>query len=262
MGFPMRERLAILITVVLVASAACTGIKRIERREVPQDKLILSYRLTSEGDKLLEEKKDHLALLKYLEAADLNPYQEVIFNKLAITYSRLLQYDRAKRAAERSLGLKPDYAYAYNTLGIVKLATLDTKGAIRAVNKAIQLRPDVASFYVNLGHAYMQARKYHEARKVYLEALRLDPGAFSQKDMVELSLATGKEPDPERHYQMALFFAESGDKESCLAYMQKALSAGFTNVKRISEEKAFKELRKDEDFRRLLQSYGLQMIDS
>ena len=258
----MRERLAILTTTIILALTACTGIKRISREPVPPEKVVLSYRLTAEGDKLLEEKKDHLALLKYLEAADLNPYQEVIYNKIAITHSRLLQYDRAKRAVERSLGLNPNYAYAYNTQGIVRLATGDPKGAVKSVSKAIQLRPDVASFHVNLCHAYMQAHKFKEAKKAYVTALKIDPEAFNKKDTVELTSTIGNRPDPERHYQMALFFAESGNKDGCLVYLQKALSAGFSDAKRISEEKGFRDMRKDEDFLRLLQSYGLQVADS
>lgn len=255
----MRERLAILIAGLILALPACTGIHQIKRGQIAPDKVALSYRLTAQGDKLLEEGKDHLALLKYLEAADLNPYQEAIFNKLAIAHSRLFQFDRAKKAAERALGLNPKYPYGYNTLGIIRLADGDGKGAIKALKKAVQLRPGVAGFHVNLCQAYMQERNYKAAKKECFEALQLDPLAFNRKDTVELNSPSGEQPDPERHYQMALFFAELGNKDSCLVYLQKALSAGFNNAKRISEEKAFKNLKSDEDFTRLLQSYGLQV---
>ena len=36
-----------------------------------------------EGDVLIKDGKDHLALLKYLESSTLNPYSQYCFSKLA-----------------------------------------------------------------------------------------------------------------------------------------------------------------------------------
>jgi len=207
----------------------------------------------------MEEGKDHLALLKYLEAADLNPYHEVIFNKLSITYSKLAQYPQARKAVERSLGLNSKYAFAHNTLGIVELAEQDSKGAVRAFRRAIDLTGNIPSFYVNLGHAYMQLHKFTEARDAYREALQIDPKVFTNTSTMELSFPSDTKPDPERHYQMAVFFAETGDKLACMSYLSKALAAGFTDGKRISGEEAFEKFRTDNDFMQLLQSYGLNL---
>lgn len=243
---------------LLLWLVSCSGIKRIPKMAVPPDKVISSYRLVAEGDKLLKEGKDHLALLKYLEAADLNPYHEVIFNKLGIAYSRLTRYSQAREAVERSIGLNPKYSYAHNTLGIVELAEQDPKGAVKAFRKAIDLTPQIASFHANLGHAYMQRHKFDEARKAYREALRLDPQVFSNTSAMELSFPEDPRPDPERHYQMAVFFAETGDKAACLSYLSKAFSAGFSDRERISGEVAFEKLRADQDFIQLLELYGLK----
>ena len=238
--------------------SSCSGIKPISKVKIPSDRVVRSYRLVAEGDKLMEEGKDHLALLKYLEAADLNPYHEVIFNKLAITYSRLVQYPQARKAVERSLGLNPKYAFAHNTLGIVELAEQNPKGAVRAFHAAIELSPRVASFYVNLGHAYMQRHKFKEAREAYREALEIDPKVFTGTDTMELTFPEDTKPDPERPYQMAIFFADAGDKASCLRYLSKAFAAGFTDGKRIATEAAFEKFRQDQDFINLLDSYGLR----
>ncbi len=254
----MRYRSVTVLGLALLFLISCSGIKRISKVKVPPDKVVQSYRLVAEGDKLLEERKDHLALLKFLEAADLNPYHEVIFNKLAITYSKLVQYPQARKAVERALALDPKYAFAHNTLGIVELAEQDPKGATRAFNAAIDLKPNIPSFYVNLGHAYMQRHKFQEAREAYRKALEIDPRVFTDTDTMELSFPEERKPDPERPYQMAIFFAEAGDKTSCLHYLSKAFAAGFTDAKRLATEAAFEKLREDEDFIRLLDSYGLK----
>ena len=256
----MRYRSATVLGLAfLLFVISCSGIKTIPKTRIEPEKVVRSYRLVAEGDKLLEDGKDHLALLKYLEAADLNPYHEVIFNKLAITYSKLLQYQQARKAVERALGLNPKYAFAHNTLGIVELAEQDPKGATRAFNNAIDLKPDVASFYVNLGHAYMERHKFKEGRQAYKKALEVDSRVFEHSETMELSFPEDKKPDPERQYQMAIFFAQSGDKGSCLKYLSKALESGFTDGKRVAAETAFDKLRSDQDFVRLFDSYGVKM---
>jgi tetratricopeptide (TPR) repeat protein len=259
----MRKRLGILVMVASLLGSACTGIKRIERGHVPSEAVIQSYRLVGEGDKLLEEGKDHLASLKYLEAADLNPYHHVIFNKLAIVYAKLGRYQEGRRAITRSIGLDPKYPYAYNTFGIIKLAENDPSGAVKAIRKAISLSDRVPNFYVNLGHAYMHRHAFDRAREAYREALELDPKIFSgSREFVELTFIGVEKPDPERNYQMAVFFAEAGDKNSLLLYLSKALTAGFADGRRLEKESAFETFRNDEDFRRLLESYGIASASS
>jgi len=250
----MKHR-SVWLLILALSFSACGGIKRIAKQPVPPENVVRSYRLTAEADKLMEEGKDHLALLKYLEAADLNPYHEVIYNKVGIAYSKLAQYTQARRAVERSIGLNAKYAFAYNTLGIIRLAEQDPKGAVDSFKRAISLTPDVASFHVNLGQAYMDRQKFDDAREAYRRALELDKNAFSRRDVVELSFPGDEKQDPERHYQMARFFAEIGDKASCLRFLSKALAAGFVDFKRLSGDQVFDRFRDDTDFQNLLGSY-------
>lgn len=246
-----------MILVMAVCLSGCGGIARIPKSHVPAEDVIRSYRLTAEGDKLLEEGKDYPALLKYLEASRLNPYHEVIFNKLAVAYSRVQMFPQAKRAAERSLGLNPDYPFAHNTYGIIALAGQDYKGAIRSFQRAIKLRPAMANFYVNLGHAFLQNERFSRAKESYLKALELDPSVFEKQDVIELSYTTPPLLQSEKHYQMARLFAEIGDKESCLRYLAKAFQAGFSDRRRLWNESSFRPLHNDPDFIRLVGMYGM-----
>jgi tetratricopeptide (TPR) repeat protein len=258
MPLAMKSIFASLLALSILAG--CGGAYRINKpASFPSERVVLSYRLVAEGDKLLEEGKDHLAMLKYVEAADANPYHEVIFNKLAISYSRLQMYDQASKAIRRSIALKPDYSFAHNTLGIVHMAQGNNKGAVRALRKAVQLEPSVASFRVNLGHAYMQRSQFAEGVAEYRKALELDPEVFGRKDAVQLPYPGDEKTVSERLYQMARFFADQGDKDACLLYLSRALSAGFSDRDRLREEAAFQELREDEDFIRLLNSFGISL---
>lgn len=246
-----------LALVALGWSTGCGGPRRIAKLPVPQEDVIRSYRLLGEGDLLLEEGKEHLALLKYLEASEVNPYSEIVFNKLAIAYSRLQMFPQARRAANRALGLNPRYAFAYNTSGIVHLGEGNPGKAVSDLRRALQFLPDAANFHVNLGFAYMQARRYEEGLAAYQRALELDPQILQKEGGIQVPAADPGSSDPERYYQMARFFASLGDKDSCLHYLRLALDAGFTDMPRLMGEDAFDRLRQDQDFLQLLAMYGL-----
>ena len=168
--------------------------------------VILSYRLCAEGDKLLGEGKDYPALLKYLKASEVNPFNEAIFGKLAMTFARAQQFSRAMEATKRAIGLNPDYPFAYNTQGIIFLARGEYSKAILSFKKAIDLNPGVASFYANLGTAYIQLSRFDEWRDAYRKAVEIDPQVFSGSEGIQLSYQTGSKPvrafTSERLYQL------------------------------------------------------------
>ena len=64
----MDLKSAIILVAVLLFEVAC-GPRIIKKQPVPREKQLLAIRLMAEGDRLLQEKKDHLAMLKYLEAS-------------------------------------------------------------------------------------------------------------------------------------------------------------------------------------------------
>jgi len=251
----MRLKLVFLLTIV--AWPACGGLERIPKLTVPREDLLTSYRLMAEGDEMFLEGREHFALLKYLEASRLNPYHEVIFNKLAMAYSRLKQFRQAEEAVKRSIRLEPEYPFAHNTRGIISLATQYNRQAIRSFKEAIKLRPGEASFYLNLGHAYIRDDEYQEGMRTYQKALEIDPEVFRRSDVIELSYEFNDPANPERFYQLARIFAELGDKDTCLDYLGKALSAGFSDSRRLMSDAAFEKLRQDTEFVKLIASYGI-----
>lgn len=252
----MKPVSAVLMVAAVVSAVAC-GPKTIRKQQVPQEDAILAVRLVVEGDKLLVEGKDHLAMLKYLEASKLNPYHEVIFNKLAVTYSQLRMYPQASSAIERSLGLNPRYAFAYNTRGIIQLAQHSEKKASSSFRKAISLDPSVGHFYINLGYVLIHQGRSEEAREVYRKGLEVDPELFENKNMVELSYSSVEELSPEKYFELARVYADLGNLDYCLRYLGKAFSGGLSNSARITTDPAFQGFMEDEKFLDFLKIHGV-----
>ncbi len=251
---------ALLLTVLVLA--ACGGPGRIVKLPVPREDVLHAYRLMAEGDEMAVAGQSHFALLKYLEASRLNPYHEVIFNKLAIAYSRLQQFTQAERAVERAVRLEPRYSSAHNTLGIVYLAHRSNKQAIRSFQEAIRLNPVEATFYVNLGQTYLREEKYKEGLRTYQKALELDPEILENADVIELTPQSTEVATLERLYQMARVFAELGNRQSCLEYLGKALSAGFSDGRRLLSDTAFEKFHQDAEFMDLIALYGIEGSNS
>ena len=253
---------------LLLAAFGCAP-KQIPKQQVAGADRVKAVVLAGEGDLLLREGKDHLALIKYVEASVRNPFDEHIFNKLAIAYSRLQQYDEASKAVDRSIGLNPEYAYAHNTRGIVQLAKLDNKGAVRSFRKAIELLPleepsDVkrtweANFYLNLGYAYIQRDKFSRGIEAYRKALELDPAILDSKSVIRLEYSSPATADPAVQFKFSRLFAQLGDKKQALYYLDRALAAGLKGTKKLIKDEAFDALRSDLDFIQLLESYGVQV---
>jgi tetratricopeptide (TPR) repeat protein len=250
-----------LLLIVLVFSG-CGGPKRIVKLPVPREDVLHAYRLMAEGDEKFRVRQFHFALLKYSEASRLNPYHEVIFNKLAIAYSRLQQFPQAEKAAERAIGLEPSYSSAHNTIGIVYLANQSNKRAIRSFQEAIRLRPEEPNFYINLGQAYLRDGKYEEGLRTYQKALELDPEILNNADFIELTPQSTEVSVPESLYQMARVFAELGNKRSCLEYLGKALSAGFSDGRRLMSDTAFEKFYEDAEFIDLIALFGIENKNS
>ena len=181
----MRFTRALLLTGFVFT--ACGGPQRIVKLPVPRGDELHAYRVMAEGDEMAQAGQFHFALLKYSEASRLNPYHEVIFNKLAIAYSRLQQFPQAEQAAERAIRLEPGYSSAHNTIGIIYLANQSNRRAIRSFREAIRLKPEEANFYVNLGQAYLRDEKYEEGLRTYQQALELDPEILDNADAIELT---------------------------------------------------------------------------
>jgi tetratricopeptide (TPR) repeat protein len=254
----MKLGSAISLAAALLLIVGC-GPKTIQKQEVPQGDAIKAVRLAAEGDALIREGKSHLAMLKYLEASQLNPYHEVIFNKLAMSYCQLGMYSQADTAITRSLGLEPKYAFAYNTRGIVELGKQESSKALISFRKAVDLDPSVGYFYLNLGYTLIQAGRPIEAQAAYKKAIEVDPDLFDSEGLVEFTYRSVEDLAPEKYFELARVYASIGSIEFCLKYLGKALSGGFSDYAKITKGQAFEAFMQEEQFLDFLKIHGIPL---
>ena len=249
--------LRFIAAVVLFASASSACPSKITPVEIPQEDRLKTRQLMLEGDVLLQDGKDHLALLKYLESSTLYPYSQHCFNKLAVAYARILMFSQAKRAVDRAIRLDGEYPHGYNTRGIIRMALGNPGAAVSSFEKALHYSPQNSVFYLNLGRAHMEAGNFKKSRSALKRALQLNPNVLNLEDTLEVS-ASNKRDDTESFYRMAQLFAEVGDVDACLYYLGKTLQSGFRDGDRLHKDKAFEALRHTRAFIELVSSYGLQ----
>jgi tetratricopeptide (TPR) repeat protein len=238
----LRAFPAILLAGFLLAGCP----PRIVRIPVPPEDIIRANQAIKDADLSFTRKDYYAALIKYLEAARLNPNSEFIYNKLGIAYSQLRFYSEAAGAFQRCIGLNPKFAYGLNNLGSVYFAQHELKKAEKNFKRAIRLNPNAASFHVNLGTLYMEKKKFDMAMAEWKKGLALDPTVLSKADNVNLA-ANGRSP-VERYYFLARLYASFGDLEHAIENLQNALTAGFTDIAAIELEKDFDRIRSEEKF--------------
>ena len=250
----MNLRLISSFILIVLMGTACPS--RIPDQQVSPANQAQARRLLHEGDDLLRQGKDHLALLKYLESSTLDPFSPYCFNKLSIAYARILMFPQARRAVGRAIRLDPEYSFAYNTRGIVQLAMGRPAAAVSSFKKAIQFKSNHPIFFVNLGKAHLESGRFQKSQEAFQTAVQMDPDVFSMEGTISVE-ATREKDDSETYYRTARMFAQIGDMDTCVEYLSKALASGFRDGERLRKEGAFDAMRKAPAFTGLLSAYGM-----
>jgi tetratricopeptide (TPR) repeat protein len=245
-----RRTATLLLLFLPLAMQLVSGcsVPSIVRVPVPSEDIIRANEAAREADLAFARKDYYAALIKYLEAARLNPNSEFICNKLGITYSQLKYYADAAGAFERSIGLNPKYPYSYNNLGTVHFVSGSKKTAEKYFRKAISLSPNSASFHINLGTLYFEMGKLQKGMAALRKGLAIDPAIMGKSESISLSAAGASRSPIERAYFLARLFASMGDAERAVENLKQALNAGFMDFDAIRKEPDFDPIREDQRF--------------
>jgi len=256
--FPVRRLFRILPVAGLAAILFAACPPKIIRVKVSPEDLLRANQLSQEADMAFARRDNYAALIKYLEAARLNPNSEYVYNKLGIAYSQLKFYTEASAAFVRCIGLNPKFPYAYNNLGSVYFAMSDLKKAERYFKKAISINSGAASFHVNLGSVYIERKQTEKAKAAWQKALSIDPNVLTRPDSI--SLPTGGRSPVERYYFLARIHASIGNVDLAVENLQLALNAGFTDIELIRNEHDFDPIRQEEKFVAFMKTAALLTI--
>ena len=233
-----------LLILVAVTFVGCPT--KVVRVPVPAEDILRSNQAVKEADLSFTRRDYYAALIKYLEAARLNPNSEYVYNKCGIAYSQLKFYTQASSCFQRCIALNSKFTFAYNNLGSVYFAMSDMKKAEKYFKKAISMNPNSASFHINLGSVFMERKQFDKGMAEWRKGLALDPGVLNKSDAVSLS-SSGRSP-MERYYFLARLYASLGDVDHSVENLQLALNAGFTNISLIESEHDFDRIRAEEKF--------------
>ena len=151
---------------------------RYVRQPVPQEDILQAGRIAKEGDIAFARKDHYAALIKYLEAMRLNPYDGLLLNRLGLAYAQLKYYDEARQAFQRAVDLDPKLSFAVNNIGSVYFAQRNLGKAEKYFKKAIRIKSDDPSFHMNLAALYLEKKKTDKAMTEWKKALRSGWGNF------------------------------------------------------------------------------------
>jgi tetratricopeptide (TPR) repeat protein len=226
--------------------ALLSGCRNVVRVPVTPEDIQKAFEASQEGDLAFGRKDYYAALIKYLEAARLNPNTEVIYNKLGISYSQLKYYAQAIDSFSHSIELDRKYSYSYNNLGSVYFAQGNMKKAEKYFRKAISLKNDEASFHMNMGSVLLERKKQEKAMAEWRKALAIDPKIFSRSSAV--SLMGNSSSSMERRYLVARLLASAGKVDPAIESLKQAITEGFSDIDQIRKEQDFDPIRNDKRF--------------
>ena len=143
--------------------------------------------LIKEGVQLNNDRKYSEAIEKYNQALKIDP--ENLYADYQLAYS-LFALNKGKEAIpylEKVIKANsPINAAAYDLLGNIYDKDNQTEKAIEAYKEGIKLKPDYQRLYYNLGLVYFRVKRYAEAEKYAIEAIKLDPKHASSQRMYAL----------------------------------------------------------------------------
>lgn len=243
--------------ILILAAVFVTGCRaKYVRQEVPAEDILRSKEIAQEGNIAFARSDYYAALIKYLEAMRLNPYDEQLLNRLGIAYAQLKFYNEARQAFERAVDLDPKLAYAVNNIGSVYFAQQNLGKAEKHFKKAIRMKKDETSFYMNLAALYLEKKKPDKALAEWKKALAIDPEAFSKDSSVSLG-AGGKSSPKEKSFNIARLYASMGNVELVIQNLEEAFNHGFSDIQAIEREKDFNSIRKNPRFAEFIEELAL-----
>lgn len=116
--------------------------------------------------------KDKLALDEFTRAAETNPKDADLWNDFGYYHYQRGNWPAAAECLHKAVAVNPKHERAWINLGLARGQMNKFPEAIEAFEKAV--RP--AEARCNLAFVLMTQSKYDQAKDLYREALRLDPG--------------------------------------------------------------------------------------
>ena len=209
------------------------------------------------GDIYMQHKRYQAAIEAYRRA----PQDSAnVWNKLGIANQQMLIEAEARKDYEQSLRIQPQNPEVLNNLATIFYTMKQYSNAEKLYRKALKIAPKSAVIYKNLGTAYLAEHKVKKGWEYYQQALALDPQIFEGVSHFHVGDPTNSQQMGAMNYFMAKSFLMQGHLDKAIDYLRLDIDEGFTDGKKILEDKEFAVLRDSPAFQLLLSERGQRAV--
>lgn len=233
-------------------------------------KLVPSYKLRSEADKLASEGKYEDAIAKYKQALDVDASDPDLLYNMGLSQGKAGHYDEALQSAEKAIQLKPgEPQYQDLKKRILDLKqnevllkaksileegdklykSADYSGAVKKYEEAIPMVPEnkQGGIYLQIGRAYAQLKQGDQAVAAFKKAIEIAPDQGDyRKALAQYYLGnkqydealnvysdprtTGKVPPDEALFTLGQALSNQGNSDVAELAFEKALKLNPDNL--------------------------------
>lgn len=152
---------------------------------------------------------------------------------------KLSDVDGAEKALRQAITLDPEWSWSHDLLGVVLYTRGDKEAGLASLSQAMQLSPGWSRPHNDLAILYRQEGNWDKALDHANEAIRIDPEhpipyynygvilyMMGERDEAQAQFQHVLELDsnlPAPYYNIACGFAQSGDLEGALEYLEIAI---------------------------------------
>jgi Tfp pilus assembly protein PilF len=196
-----------------------------------------------QGVSFLNQGDYESAAEKFNKAIALNPNSARAHNLRGVAFFQLKNFRNAEEEFRSAVALDASYAEAYNNLGSVFFARQRFDRAIEMFRKALSLSPESVSALYSLGTLLLFQGKETEGMSYLSRGIERDPEFLEKHKALVVDLPTSETDMSEINFTFAEVYAERGNVEKTVEYLEKARKSGFRDWQRILEEKQFETVR-------------------
>ena len=122
-----------------------------------------------------QEGKTDIAQELYNQILKINPNHSQALNNIAVIFTNLKEYQKAKDCYQKAIEINPNYVDALNNLGVIFKELGENQKAKDCYEKAIEINPNYAKAHNNLGLVLQEIGEHQEAISCYQMAVKYEP---------------------------------------------------------------------------------------
>ena len=147
---------------------------------------------------IIQNKVWQNSLTLWMDNVEKYPKSDTALVNLAVVYSKIGEYKKAKELLEKELKILPFDYEAHNNLGVVYQNLKEYPKAAREFVIALKIKPGYPLAWKNLGGLYFELKKYKNAANLFENYLKRYPA------------------DSEIHYRLGLVYRKMGQYEKAI----------------------------------------------